>query len=506
MEVPVLIVGAGPTGLVLALWLTQFGIRVRIIDQSSKSGETSRAIAVQARTLEYYQQIGLANDVVAGGIKVAVGNVRKNNHTIAKLPFADMGKGLSPFPFVLSFPQDDHEKVLIAHLERLGVKVERNTELVGFNQDKDFVTATLKSGEKTETVKAAYLCGCDGARSTVRTTLGIGFPGGTYNHIFYVADVSATTAVDIDNLQMCLSKHGFTLVVAVRSSGSFRLIGLVPPECDKKDITQIKFDDVAATVARDTDVKISKVNWFSTYHVHHRVADHFRVERVFLLGDAGHIHSPAGGQGMNTGISDAVNLAWKLAAVLQCRAANSILDSYEIERIAFARKLVSTTDKLFQLMTDSGGIGYVWRNIFLPVVAPILFKFHLVTRGFFKMISQIEIKYRESPLSQGVAGKIHAGDRLPWVMYDSKDNFKCLESLDWQAHVYGAATPGLKIALGLAKVSLHEFVWNDKTNAAGLLKDALYLVRPDGYVGMAESEQNVEKLQQYLTHHGIVTR
>ncbi len=496
MTTSILIVGAGPTGLVLALWLTRLGVTVRIIDKNTEAGKESRAIGVQAHTLELYQQIGLAQEIVEKGIKANALNIRKNGRKTFSLSLREMGKGLSPFPFLLFFPQDDHEKILIEHLHQAGITVERNTELVNFTQTSDHVQALLKTEQGLETLQIAYLCGCDGAHSTVRDTLKIKFPGGTYSQIFYVADVIATSDSENDNLQVCVSQEDLCLALPVRSSGSFRLIGIVPPDKETKE--KITFDDVMPSILRNTLLKIKALNWFSTYHVHHRVAQQFRKERVFLVGDAAHIHSPAGAQGMNTGIGDAINLAWKLASVIQNRASSALLDSYEIERIPFANQLVSTTDKLFQIMTNSGLLGKLWRGVFFPFILPLLFRWATVRRYFFKITSQINLKYRQSPLSTGHARKIYGGDRLPWVPYKTTDNFSSLQSLNWQIHIYGEITSEFKDNIDGLNIPLHVFPWNKQTQSAGLEENTLYLIRPDGYISYIGSDQNAKKLKDFL--------
>ena len=212
---------------------------------------------------------------------------------------------------------------------------------------------------------------------------------------------------------MCLSTNAFLLVFPIRSTGMHRLIGIVPEEL--KDRVGLTYDDLRPFVEQQIHLQVGAVNWFSSYRVHHRVADHFRRGRAFIAGDAGHIHSPAGGQGMNTGIGDAVNLAWKLAAVLQGRADASILDTYETERIAFARSLVATTDQMFQLMVGLGLRGRIFRDTLLPHLAPFLMGFSGARLAAFRMVSQTRINYRGSALSVGEAGDIHGGDRLPWV-------------------------------------------------------------------------------------------
>ncbi len=488
MESKVLIVGAGPTGLVLALWLTRLGVSVRIIDKNNGPGETSRAMAVHARTLEFYQQLGFADEVVSHGIIIKQINLRKNAQPIASINLNFLGNTLSPFPFVLSFPQDDHEKLLIKQLELLGVFVERNTELMNFSQDDDKVTATIKKQNQIETLQISFLCGCDGARSTVRSGLNINFPGGTYSQLYYVTDVMAKGDLVDRGIQVCFLKNVFLLAFPIRSSGSVRLIGIVPENCMHKE--KIEFSDVQQDVIENSKLTIEKVNWFSTYHSHHRVAEHFRKDRVFLLGDAGHIHSPVGGQGMNTGIVDAVNLSWKIAAVVKNQTSISLLDSYESERIAFARQLIRTTDTAFKAITNRHWIGYIVRNIIFPHVLPFFARFIFFKKFLFKTVSQIKINYRHSALNQGQAGKIHAGDRLPWVHGDGFDNFAALTSLDWQVHIYGKATESFKQAIANLNFALHEFPWNVSAAQAGLKQNAVYVIRPDGYVGYANVSQD----------------
>lgn len=497
MEKQVLIIGAGPTGLVLALWLTKLGIPLRIIDKDSGPGQTSRALAVHARTLEFYQQIGIAHEVVTHGIIIEKINLRKKGQKTASVYLGSLGKKLSPFPFVLSFPQDDHEKLLIHHLQSAGVTVERNTELINLSQDNDKVTAILKKQDKIETLQTPFLFGCDGARSTVRDSLNINFPGGTYSQLFYVADVIAKGEIVNEEIQLCFNENEFTLVFPVRSSGSIRLVGIVPKECENKK--KIQFMDVKPSAIQNTLLTISKVNWFATYHSHHRVADHFKNGRVFLLGDSGHIHSPVGGQGMNTGIGDAINLSWKIALVLKKRASISLLDTYEPERIAFARRLTETTDKAFQAITNMGLIGKSVRNVIFPFIFPFLAHFTVFKKYLFKIVSQIKINYHHSALSKGKAGGIRGGDRLPWIHGEGFDNFKSLTCLDWQIHIYGKATDEFKRSIVLLSLKLNEFPWNKSAAQAGLKKDAVYLIRPDGYVGYANGLQESKGLESYLS-------
>jgi 2-polyprenyl-6-methoxyphenol hydroxylase-like FAD-dependent oxidoreductase len=497
-DTPVLIVGAGPTGLVLALWLTRLGVRVRIIDKTAEPGTTSRALAVQARTLELYRQIGLADAVIEAGRKIATVNLWVGGGRAAQVPLERNGQGLSPFPFPLIYPQDAHERLLIDRLAALGVWVERRMELVAFDQQADKVRAVLHRPDGSDEVcDAAYLAGCDGARSTVREALATGFPGGTYSGLFYVADVEAAGPAANGDIHVDLEEADFLAVFPLKGAGRLRLVGPIhfDPQREHRELT---FEDVSGRAIRNLHLTIARVNWFSTYRVHHRVAARFRQGRVFLLGDAAHVHSPVGGQGMNTGIGDAINLAWKLAAVLKGEAPDSLLDSFEPERIGFARRLVATTDRLFTVISKQSATARFVRTRLVPRITALLFRLAPVRRFLFRTVSQINVNYRHSRLSKGAAGKVRGGDRLPWVPTTAgADNFVPLVSLAWQVHVYGEPRGGLAEVCGELGLPLHVFRWQPAMRRAGFRRAALYLVRPDGYVALADPDADPERLRAY---------
>jgi 2-polyprenyl-6-methoxyphenol hydroxylase-like FAD-dependent oxidoreductase len=502
-QVEVLIVGAGPTGLVLALWLTKLGVKVRLIDKASEPGTTSRALAVQARTLELYRQLDLADAVVERGHKVPAVNLWVKGASAARLSFENVGSGVTPYPFLHIFPQDQHERLLIERLEALDVTVERRTELIGFVDHGDRIVARLRESDGGEhECEAHYIAGCDGARSIVRETIGTGFPGGTYRQIFYVADVIASGPAMNGELHVDLDEADFLAVFPLAGHGRARLIGTVRDERADRAET-LSFGDVSNRAIDHLKVAVATVNWFSTYRVHHRVTAHFRKGRAFLLGDAAHIHSPAGGQGMNTGIGDAINLAWKFAATLAGRAGDELLDSYEAERIGFARRLVATTDRAFSFVSADGPIANFVRTRLAPVLIPKIIAFDGVREFMFRTVSQITLNYRHSPLSHGVAGKIHGGDRLPWVALDGIDNFETLATMDWQVHVYGSVQPELAAWCATKNLPLHQFAWRSAHETAGLARDALYLVRPDGYVALADPTGASRALERYAGDHSI---
>lgn len=490
MNNQVLIVGAGPTGLALALGLTKQNIPCKLIDQNKGPGEESRAMVVQARILEFYDQLGIADDFIDKGIKIKQLQFFKNDKRKAKLNVENMGEGQSPFPYILSLPQDEHEKILIALLAKNGVEVEWQTKLESFTEGKNVVSTLLnKEGQKSDEV-FQYVCGCDGAHSTVRKALGFDFIGGSYEQLFYVADVYCESN-ETNGFQMRLFDEGFCIIFPIRTTGSFRLVGIVPELLKEKD--GLQFSDIAPYLQERLSLELTKVNWFSTYKVHHRISEHFRKGRVFIAGDAGHVHSPAGGQGMNTGIGDAINLSWKLGAVIDGRMNSRVLDSYEEERMAFAKTLVSTTDRLFSIMVGKGKGNQMIRSIVLPTLIPKLTGFAAVRNMLFKVVSQIRIQYRDSMLSTGKVGKVVAGQRLPWVEFATGTNYDLLQSFNWQIHVYGGAISNTKSV----DIPVYSFPYSKTVEKAGIKEGTVLLIRPDGHVAVA-CEEGIDAINTYV--------
>lgn len=500
----VLIVGAGPTGLVLALWLTRLGIRVRIVSKASGPGTTSRAMAVQARTLELYRQLDLTDAVIAAGHRNPAINLWAEGRRRARIGFGEAGATLTPYPFVLIYPQDQHERLLVERLQALGISVEWQTELLEVTEAGGQVGARLRGPDGSEeTCAARALAGCDGARSLVRQEIGAGFPGETYRQIFYVADVEVRGLAPDGEIHLSLATSDFVALIAYGQGGRYRLIGTVRDD-RIEDADHLTFDDVGHDAVAALGVGVAAVNWFSTYRVHHRVTDHFRRGRVFLLGDAAHVHSPVGGQGMNTGLGDAINLAWKLAAVLKGQAPDSLLDTYETERRAFARTLVGTTDRLFGVVTAEGRIANLVRTRIAPSLMGAAYRLAAVRKRLFRLVSQTALAYHDSPLSQGVAGHVRGGDRLPWVATGGTDNHAPLTAIAWQLHVYGIAAPELRDACASRNIPLHVFDWHSEHGRAGLARDAAYLLRPDTYVALADPHASAETLARYLDARGLM--
>lgn len=481
----VFICGAGPTGLVLALWLKRAGINIRIIDKAEKAGTASRAIVVHARTLEFYRQLSIDQIAIERGVEFKAVNLWVKGKKKATIPFGNEGITISPYPYSIIFPQDLHEEMLTEQLALEGVEIEHSTELTGFEIKNNAVSIQLKTKEGEEECTAAFLAGCDGAHSFVRGKLDTGFAGGTYDDIFFVADIIASGPVVQGDMNGALDDADFLAIFPMKGEGRIRLVGAMKMESQPDN--HLTWDDVGKHIIERLQMEVKEVRWFSTYKVHHRVSSHFRKGPVFILGDAAHVHSPVGGQGMNTGIGDAVNLAWKLASVLKNKKENEpLLASYETERIAFARKLVRSTDRAFVFVNKRSALATFTRTRLVPPLMLFLSRFKFIRLLIFKTLSQTSISYHHSFLSEGSVGKIKAGDRLPWIrISDTADNYMPLKQMNLQVHCYGTASQELRIQCEEKKLPLFVFERNDHCKKAGIKEDAVFLIRPDGYIGYA---------------------
>ncbi|KHN96009.1 monooxygenase, FAD-binding protein [Metarhizium album ARSEF 1941] len=508
----VLVVGAGPTGLVLALWLSKFGVKVRLIDKAAHAATSTRALAVQARILELYAQFDpeLADDVIKTGHTVVGVNAWVKGRRAFRVPLAQIGEDLTSHPFIQIYPQDQHEQMLTERLHKdFGTSVEWQTELVSFKDegaDAQIVASLKKADGKEEVVRAGYLAGCDGSHSVVRKTLGISFPGGIYDQMFYVADIAGAGLAMDGELHVCLDEADFLAIFPLATRGRARLIGTVRHSKSSAASQHLSFDHVSGRAIEQMKLQVGKVNWFSTYRVHHRVADHFRKGRAFLLGDAAHVHSPAGGQGMNTGIGDSINLAWKMAAVLAGDAEDGLLDTYQEERARFANRLVSTTDRAFTLATAEGTVARFIRTKGIPVLVPMLLSCRAVRRFMFRTLSQITLNYCGMSLASGRVGRLEGGQRLPWVVVDGISNYESLASMKWQVHVYGTATDTLLTWCHDHGLGLTAFEWTPEYASAGLTRDVVCILRPDGYVAMIQSGVDVSAIERYFERRQIRLR
>ncbi len=419
----VLIIGAGPTGLALACQLIRYGVDFTIVDKKDSTTEYSKAIGVQARTLEVYEQIGLADKLIALGQITEKVRMFAGGKMRGEAEFKALGEGLSPYPYVLIVDQGLHEKLLDDHMKAAGKDVEWQMELVDFMQDEAGVHAQLRSEDgKEETIDAKYLVACDGAKSLVRHKLKLEFGGSTFERMFYVADVKLDWEYGHDALQVFLMKDQLLAFFPMVGENRYRIVGTFPEEFSK-DEGDVLYSEIEEQIKKDAALKldVTDVNWFSTYKVHTRHVDKFSVGRCFLAGDSAHIHSPAGAQGMNTGIQDGYNLAWKLAWVLSGNSGPELLNTYNEERLPNAVQLTKTTDRFFGLVADPEPVLAFTRLHIFPYIAQFLFSLDVVKRFLFPRISQIQINYEDFTLSKQVGSfKVNAGDRMPWLTIDGR--------------------------------------------------------------------------------------
>jgi len=388
----VLIVGAGPVGLTLAASLQARGVDVVLVDRAAEAARTSRAAVIHARTLEVLHTIDVSDELVRRGVIVPRFTLRDRDRALLTIDFDGLP---TPHPYTLMLPQDITEDVLTGRLAELGGRVHRPYELARLEQDGDGVTATMAGGE---TVRAAYVVGADGMHSAVREQTGIGFTGDTYGQSFVVADVHLDWEFDDREVMLYFAPAGL-LVVAPLPGGRHRIVATadVAPEHPDRDDIQALLD---ARGPRKRPALVRDVVWSSRFRVHHRLADRYREGRVFLAGDAAHVHSPAGGQGMNTGVQDAVALAARLARVLRDGADDGVLDGYEAERRPIAADVVAFTDRMTRVATvDRPAVRRV-RNAMLRVLGRI----PAVRRTMALKLSELAIDRRRRGHGDDLAG------------------------------------------------------------------------------------------------------
>jgi len=507
MQTDVLIVGAGPTGLALACQLIRYGIDFVIIDKKETTTPYSKAIGVQARTLEIYEQIGLADKLIALGAKAEKARMFAGGKVRGEIEFNELGRGMSPYPYVLLVEQGKHEALLYDHIKSLGNDVRWQCELENFTQDNNSVIATVKTAVgHAEAIHAKYLVGCDGAKSLVRHSLGLTFEGSTFERLFYVADVQIEWEFGHDALQGFLMRNSLLAFFPMTGEKQYRIVGTFPEEF-AKDEGEVLYEEIEHRIRLDAEIDfdITKVNWFSTYKVHTRHVNKFSEGRCFLAGDSAHIHTPAGAQGMNTGIQDSYNLAWKIAFVLN-NAPEKLLETYNHERLENAHNLMQTTDRFFNLVASPNPFLVFVRLYIFPYIANLAFNLDAIKRFVFPRISQIAINYRSSPLStKSGSFKIKAGDRMPWFeidgasIYDSlhEPGFHLLLFLDGKTDVPPLPSNLMQRWTGL--IDTHIFSTTETVaKAFGTNKPFFVLLRPDNYIGLIADEFSPDLIVKYL--------
>jgi len=513
----VLIIGAGPSGLMMAAQLLRYGIQPVIIDSRQGPTNQSKALAVQARSLEIYRQLGIIDTVISGG-KAAKGlNFHFDGRELATFTIDNIAQNFTPFPFIHIYQQSKNERALLSYLTRHSCPVYWNTTLISLQQGTGVVSVTLHNQEQEYNVVCNWLIGADGAHSTVRKTLQIPFTGDTYSSQFYLADVVLNH--DSGFMNMHLSLNGFAAFFPMPEKNTCRIVGNLTGKLANKE--NLTLEDVLPSLQEKTikPLHIKQCTWFTTYGLHHRMAEKFSLGRCFLIGDAAHIHSPVGGQGMNTGLQDAYNLSWKLAGVINKRLKPTVLNTYATERIPVAKQLLKTTDRAFSFIMSNS----IWANAFKRWLLPALLKkawqSERLKLKFFKRVSQTDIDYQHSTLSLHLSQlkTVMAGDRLPYLkVYDEKK----LQETDLHAW---CSKPGFTlITMGpLQELYLFSLAKWITQNYSGWLnffhlppsvknqsvfdtfdikegQNKAIIVRPDMYIGFVNDVVDLEMMRNYL--------
>jgi 2-polyprenyl-6-methoxyphenol hydroxylase-like FAD-dependent oxidoreductase len=537
----VLIVGAGPTGLALAAQLTWFGTRFRIIDRALDRARETRALAMQARTLEVLDAIGLAQTLVERGRTSSRVVMHFGARTVGALQLGDIGAVDTRFPYILFVSQSDTEQVLTEYLRAADVEIQRGVQLAAFDQHRDHVECLLRDGSgHEEGVRTSFLVGCDGAHSFVRKHAGFSFRGGSYPQDFVLGDVEADGELESGAINSFVGGGGVAMFFPLRTPTTWRVIAMQPKStwqpvgaAEEPSVAPLTLPELRSIVSVPTDgsVTVRDPAWLTHFRLHHRQVDGYRRGRIFLAGDAAHIHSPVGAQGMNTGIQDAWNLGWKLALVARGAADPQLLDSYEGERMPVGRFLLRYTDRLFGTFTRviaGGPLTAVARTALIPRLLPLLLRSSAVRRTAFHFVSELGIHYRESPaVSEGtprLRKGPRSGDRLPDARLTKNGEPIHLQRAavgpyltlllcdhgEWsnppQVHALTTRYGGVLKVLRLTRRP-EAGALIDESGATlrrlGIRKVGQYLVRPDGYIAFRCGSGDVRPVEEHLARCGV---
>ena len=507
----VVVVGAGPVGLVAAAELARRGVRVRVIDKLAKPSDQSRAIAVHARSLDMFDRMGIVDEMVSTGIKATAMQLYAGHSRLFRIPLGGVD---SAFPFTLTTAQTETERVLGDHLQSLGVIVERGVELVGLAQDGGAAELTVRHDDgSTEQVSTSWVIGADGAHSTVRKMVGTRLAGSFVGERFLLGDVDAEHGLDLDSMHTFFAPDG-PVVVLPMLDGRMRFLAEVHDAPGTPMNMHPTQDELQAILDRRIGgIRVVRSHWLTSFEIHHARVPAYRWGRVFLAGDAAHIHSPAGGQGMNTGMQDAFNLAWKLAAVVNGQAGDTLLDSYQAERIPVADGVIAFTDRL----TSAGTLSGVPRRI-RDVVIRMLSHVPAARRFMANMAEEVNINYRNSPIAVGPApkhAKVAAGDHLPHAVdaaVQKQLSVVCgVQNIGHvlltvaSGHVAPAAGEGQVQVLVTADdipVAGYDTVIADPNGVVaqrfGLKNGGRVVIRPDGYIGAVASLDDTTTVADYF--------
>ena len=552
-----LVVGAGPTGLTMACVLTMHGVPCRIIDQAEARTTTSKAIAVQPRSLEVWESLGVLDDALAAGRRLHGANVYSGNKRLVHVGFDGAD---SPYAFILSLPQAESERILEKRLEALGVRVERRTRLASISDVDDGVIATMQSPQGETRALSPWMIGCDGAHSTVRKLLGVPFEGSKLDEAFVLGDLSIDWALPDDEVHTFFSPEGLLAAIPLPGERRWRVVADVSQSSTTPPAPDLAALEALITARTGVPLHASDVGWTSGFCIHRRIVPSYRHGRVFLAGDAAHVHSPAGGQGMNTGMQDAWNLGWKLGLVHHGAGRPSLLDSYSVERHPIAAATLQGTDLATRVVTMRSAVTRELRDR----IGGFLVNLEPVQQRMIAAATELSLDYRKSPIVSehrlplarhaviadrrteapsmsdwfdfGAAPA--AGDRAPDVEFTDGDSpgampRRLFDVIRGKQHVAllfdGAAataegyqnleTIARRIRARYGKhVVVHVVVphatapraleWDGSLlldghralhRRYGAGSECLYVIRPDGYIGYRSQPAQVEPVMGYLS-------
>lgn len=523
-DIPVLITGAGPTGLTLANLLARMKIPFIIIDKNPHPSRESKAFAVQARSLEIFDQLGIAEKAVEQGKTELQVHFLAKGKEAATLDLKGLIPDETPFPYLLILAQNKTEKLLADALSAQGQQVLWEHKLVQLEEQEHGVTACIStpSGEEKR-INVDYLIGCDGAGSTVRDRGGFPFEGKTFSPAFYLSDSEIDWQLPRNGIYFSIAPDYLSGFFPLEGKQKYRIFNFINEVVRKGKNEELTEEEMQQIVDSNPYVKAQLKNsdWLSVFRIHSRHSRRFSKGRLFLAGDAAHVHSPAGGQGMNTGIQDTYNLAWKLALVLKGHASLQLLGTYHEERHVIAQNLIHTTDRFFALLITQAPFMNAFRLYVFPAVVNAVVKLQWLRRKAFRRVSQIAIKYRFSSLSkQGASDEFcgkapQAGDRAPYVKVLLNGQQRSVYSLfDCRSFTLLLATPRPESS---AVESVYDYLSNqlrvpvrvqlirtysenkDFSDAYGVLKEAVFIIRPDGHIAFRTSTLDPKPIEEYFT-------
>jgi 2-polyprenyl-6-methoxyphenol hydroxylase-like FAD-dependent oxidoreductase len=505
----VLVVGAGPAGLVAAAELARHGVAVRVVDKLAKPTDESRAIAVHARSLDMLARMGTVDRLIDTGVKAGGMELFSGHDKLLRVPLDSVD---AAYPFSLNTPQTETERVLDEHLQSLGVSVERSVELVGLTQDADAVSVTLEHADgNVEALTVGWVIGADGARSPVRHLVGGKLEGTFVGERFLLGDVDAEHDLDDESMYTFFSPDGPVLAMPMRG-GRTRVMAQVHDAPG----TPLNLHPTLEQLQKVIDDRIGRIklvrgHWLTSFELHHAQVSQYRWGRVFLVGDSAHVHSPAGGQGMNTGMQDAYNLVWKLAAVTKGQAGEGLLDSYQAERHPVAESMIEFTDRLSKAGTLTGGPQRV-RNAMLKLISHV----DAAPRAMARLTAEVTVNYQGSPIvsTHGLRGtKVSAGDHFPYLGdADVQKQVTNCWGLDHTTVTVaaGQATPAVGSSGQQVLISDHDtpvagydiVIADPQRSVArrlGLRSGGRVVVRPDTYIGVIAGLDDSDTIARYFS-------